>query len=305
MGFTTAELRSRVYRMMNEVSSNNRIDASGTTNLDAEMRSVFNDLAIENKTFFYTKAIPIAESQNILSLSQIEPTAVKLGLGTTNNGWADRIQSVQYQRGASGAVTTNTSAGAVVTVTSVAHELEAGNIIYLINTTSYNGRQTVVSAPTVDTFTFAATNSTVAETGTWVLSSAYLRKELAEVGWEQVDKNFISPVKPTATELPQGTLFVTWICAPGDLPASAVVPEYHFPSGQQGLIADVTAKRFMENLADALRTEVLNRIERAEALFKQSMPPPTPEYWGSYKYQNGVYAFRKRTEEALTFYPVT
>ena len=303
MSLTLAQLRARVLRMLNETSANNRIDASGTTNLDAEMEDVFNELAVEYATFLYTKVVPVAESTNVLDLSDIVPTAAKLGFGTTNNGWYERIHDLQFQRSESGAVTTDTVAGAVVTITSTAHGLAADDIIYIYNTETYNGKHTVASAPTDDTFTIAATNSEDAETGAWVKASNYWKRSLSPIPWETVEGLFTTPDNPSAGESPQGTLWITWVCAPGDLPASAVVPSYHFPDTVHGLIADVTATRFMENLADALRGEPRRRVEQARRYLEENKAPDPPVFFGNYKFQNGVYSFIKRTERALIIYP--
>jgi len=77
----------------------------------------------------------------------------------------------------------------VATITAVAHGLTVGQVVTIagLTTTALNGTYTVVSTPTVDTFTFAKTNANIsssADSGTiaraMALSDKFLRIALVE-----------------------------------------------------------------------------------------------------------------------------
>ena len=300
MSFTKAELRARVYRMLRETSENNRIDASGE-DLDQELTDTFNELAIEYETFLYTKVVPVVESKNVFDLSTIQPSAAKLG---DNAGWGERLHDVVYQRGESAAISSTAVADSVLTVTSTAHGLSVDDIVYIYNTETFNGRYTVLSTPSDDTFTVATSESDSDETGVWVKASTYRKRSLQPIAWEGVEEQFYTPDNPSSSYLPRGTLWLTWVCAPGDLPDDNDVAEHYFPSSYVGVIADETALRFMENMGDALRNEPPSRIMRAIKALGEKKPTPSKALFGKFKVLAGVYAYRHRVERSLIIKPV-
>jgi len=285
-------------------------DADVDSRIDFELR----DLARKYNTYTCRWFARVVAGRSLFNRAVLVPTLSE----SANGEKVGKLLTVHYQPGDSGSIESIADVGGIATFTDTAHGLSDDDVVEINNTqdpvgndtgtpaAKYDDNDLVVDNKTDDTFDCGQVYSSAVDAarGVWVKEGAR-SVELYPVDRQKVRESFADPVNPTATDVPEGALILTWRLVPPSIDYLANdttdLPDWILRSEHHETMCYMAAERATKNFTafSPMTVEMETRIAADYA----NVQSKEPDKGAGRQYVKGVYAYENQAQGALIFNP--